>query len=383
MFSRTLCCGLLVWLAIPLGEAAAQQTAADTIFRNGVVVTSDEAFSIHQAIAIHGNRVLALGSDEEILKLASPSTEIYGLNGMFVMPGMTDAHCHPYALGRDAEKDEWFDAGGTKNFDQLVARVRDHVATIKPGKWIIGGGWSQEDWPGQELPVHDALSAVSPDNPIFFYRRGGNSGFSNAKALEIAGIDRNMPDPYGGKIYRKENGDPTGFVVNMGNNLITAHFPSDRKPDSYHRTVYRNAARRANAVGLTGWHDAGTDPHSIRIYKQLVDRDELTVRANVMLQNPRLETVDEMVEYLKRYRVVNYGGSDFLQVRSVKVFSMARWGLAGHASSFLIWMTQLPMLMTVSTKSRQCIWARLPRPACFLGCRFVPTRLGPVPTMIC
>lgn len=308
----------------------AQQTAADVILKNGVVVTADESFSVHQAIAIHGRRLLAVGTNEEILKLASSNTEVYDLNGKFVMPGMTDAHCHPFALGADgSDKSDWFDAGGTENFEELVERVRKHVETIEPGTWIIGGGWNQENWLGQELPVHDALSAVSPDNPIFFYRQGGNSAFANAKALEIASIDRNTPDPEGGKIYRKENGDPTGFVVNMGNNLIKAHFPEEQKPDSYYRSIYRNAARRANAVGLTGWHDAGTDPHSIRIYKQLVDRNELNVRANVMIQNPRLETVEEMVDYFKRHRVVNYRGSQFLQVRSVKVFFDGALGSRG------------------------------------------------------
>ena len=324
-------CGLFVVCQLfPNSTTVAQQAAADIIFKNGVVVTADEKFSTHQAIAIHGRRVLAVGSNDEMLKLASGNTRVFDLNGNFLMPGMTDAHCHPYALGTEGmEKNDWFDAGGTENFEQLVERVRKHVETIEPGKWIIGGGWNQEDWPDQKLPVHDALSAVSPENPIFFYRRGGNSAFANAKALEIAGIDRNTPDPEGGKIYRKDNGDPTGFVVNMGNNLIKAHFPDDLKPDSYYRNIYRNAARRANAVGLTGWHDAGTDPHSIRIYKQLVDRNELSVRANVMIQNPRLESVEEMVEYFQRHRVVNYNGNNFLQVRSVKVFFDGALGSRG------------------------------------------------------
>ena len=307
-----------------------QQPVADIIFENGFIVTSDESFSIHNAIAIQGNRILAVGTTVELRQHASGNTKIYDLKGQFVMPGMTDSHCHPFALGsRGGEKDNWFDAGGTTNFSELVERIRKHVSKIEAGEWIIGGGWNQEEWPDQKLPIHDALSDVSPDNPVFLYRQGGNSAFANAKALAISEIDRETPDPEGGKIYRKNNGDPTGFVVNMGNNLIKAHFPNDRKPDSYYRDIYKNASRRANEVGLTGWHDAGTDPHSIRIYRQLVDSDELTVRANVMLQNPRLKKVDDMVEFFNRHRVVNYGGNHFLQVRSVKVYFDGALGSRG------------------------------------------------------
>lgn len=146
--------------------------------------------------------------------------------------------------------------------------------------------------------------AGQPGLPVSTGR--GNSSFANARALEIAGIDAETPDPYGGKIARKPNGEPTGFLVNMGNNLVKAHFPKLMKPDEWYRGIYRDAARQANAVGLTGWHDAGNEPEHIAIYKQLVDRGELTVRANVMLQNPRL-SFDETVDYFQTHRVVNYG----------------------------------------------------------------------------
>lgn len=324
-----LCLLILMSLSSPT-NARDRQHVADLILVDGKIITVDDEFSIHQALAIKGNRILQVGTNDAIRKLADADTRVLQLDGAFVMPGMVDSHCHPFALGeRGSENNDWFDASGTKDFAELVQRVKEHVATISDGEWIIGGGWNQEEWPGNELPVHDALSAVSPNNPIFLYRDGGNSAFANAKALEIAGITRNTPDPEGGNIYRKANGDPTGFVVNMGNNLIKAHFPEDQKPDEYYREVYIRAGQRANEVGLTGWHDAGTSPNMIRIYKQLVDRREITVRANVMLQNPRLPSVEQMVEDFSKHRVVNYGGEHFLQVRSVKVYFDGALGSRG------------------------------------------------------
>lgn len=294
---------------------------ADKIYHSGKVVTVDSDFSIRQAIALKADRIIAVGNTDEIKKLAGPKTLMVDLKGKFLMPGMVDCHCHPDALGKRGLKgNDWFNAGGTKDFEELVERVRNHVKTLKPGKWIIGGGWNQENWPGKELPIHDKLSAVSPNNPIFFYRHGGNSAFANAKALEIAGITKETKDPKGGKIYRKENGEPTGFVVNMGNNMIKKHFPNERKPDQYYQRMYINAARQANEVGLTGWHDAGTGPGTIRIYHQLAKTKKLTVRANVMLQNPRLETVEKMVKYFRQHRSINPTGDFFLQIRSVKVY---------------------------------------------------------------
>lgn len=301
---------------------------ASLVLRGAKVATVDSSFSMAGAVAISGNRITYVGDDGGASRFIGPQTKVLDLAGKFVMPGLVDAHCHPYNLGGDGEKDDFFDVGRAKTFDEMVELLGVKAQSLKPGEWIIGGGWDQNRWPGKQLPVHDKVSAVTPDNPVFLYRDGGNSAFANAKALEIAGITRDTPDPYGGQIHRKENGEPTGFVVNMGNNLIKRHFPEDNKPDAYYRARYIKAAKRANAVGLTGWHDAGNEPEHIAIYKQLVDRGELTVRSNVMLQNPRLE-YDETVSYFRKHRVLNYGGQQMLQVRSVKVFFDGALGSRG------------------------------------------------------
>lgn len=301
--------------------------ATDLVLRNGKIATADRAFTIQESIAIEGDKIVYVGPDAGIDRYIDSSTHVIELNGKFVMPGMTDAHCHPFNLGR-IDDEERFSVAGTTSFQEVVDKVELETRTLEPGEWIIGSGWSEQDWQVKELPEHDTLSAVSPDNPVFLYRRGGNSSFVNEKALEIAGIDRNTPDPYGGQIYHKADGDPSGFLVNMGNNLVKAYFPKPDKPYEYYRDIYQNAARISHSVGLTGWHDAGIYPDQIAVYRKMVDRGELNIRVNAMIQNPREGNLEE---HFRSLRVVNYGGYDMFQVRSVKVYFDGALGSRGAA----------------------------------------------------
>lgn len=301
---------------------------ADIVIRGGKVATVDADFSFAEAVAIRGNTIVYVGKNSGVSSFVGAETRVLDLDGELVMPGFIDAHCHPFNLGRPDE--ETFSVAGSDTYAELVEKVRQKVATLEPGEWIIGSGWSEQDWPDKQLPIHDALSAISPENPVFLYRRGGNSSFVNQKALDIAGITAATPDPYGGQIARKANGEPTGFLVNMGNNLVKDHFPDENKPDAWYQDIYKEAARLSNAVGLTGWHDAGAFPKDIAIYKQLVDQDALTIRVNMMLKNPRL-SYDETVAYYKKHRVLNYGGEGMFQVRSVKVHFDGALGSRGAA----------------------------------------------------
>jgi len=314
-------------LACAVGAGCADTGSADLVLRGGKVATVDSEFSIHQAVAVKDGKIVYVGSDDGVEEFVGFGTRVIELDGMLVTPGMVDAHGHPFNLG-NVDEPETFSVRGSASWDEVVERVAAQIATMEPGEWLIGGGWYQDDWEDNTIPEHDGLSAVSPDNPVFLYRRGGNSAFVNAKALEIAGITAETPDPYGGVIGRKADGSPSGFLVNMGNNLVSDHFPEPDRPLAWYTDAYKRAAERANEVGLTGWHDAGIDPIYIDAYKALVDAGELNVRVNAMLQNPRR---GDLREYFAQHRVVNYGGRDLFQVRSVKVFFDGALGSRGAA----------------------------------------------------
>ena len=242
-----------------LFSGCGKTSRADLVLANGKIATVDREFTIHQALAIGRGRILYVGSNQGAKKFLSRSTKVIDLKGKLVVPGMVDSHGHPFNLGKTEDNDS-FSVRGSRSYQEVVDRVAEKIKTMKPGEWLTGGGWYQDDWQDNSLPVHDPLSAVSPENPIFLYRRGGNSCLVNQKALYIASITRETPDPYGGKIIRKPNGDPTGVLVNMGNNMVKKHFPKPSRPLSWYEDGYLNAARMCNEVGLTGWHDAGIDP---------------------------------------------------------------------------------------------------------------------------
>ena len=319
--------GCFATLVCAAGTGCVDSGAADLVLRGGKIATVDAGFSIHQAIAVKDGQIEFVGSDEGVESYIGRGTQVIELGGKLVTPGMVDAHGHPFNLG-NVDEPETFSVRGSTSWDEVVERVAAKIETLEPGEWLIGGGWYQDDWEDNSIPEHDGLSAVSPNNPVFLYRRGGNSAFVNAKALEIAGIDETTPDPYGGVIGRKADGTPSGFLVNMGNNLVSDHFPEPDRPLSWYVDVYKRAADRANEVGLTGWHDAGIGPTLIDAYKALVDEGELNVRVNAMLQNPRR---GDLEEYFSQHRIVNYGGRDLFQVRSVKVFFDGALGSRGAA----------------------------------------------------
>jgi len=308
-------------------SACSNTGAADLVLRGGKVATVDSEFSIQQAIAVKDGLIAYVGADDGVERFIGSDTRVIDISGMLVTPGMVDAHGHPFNLG-NLEEEETFSVRGTSSWSEVVQQVAEKVETMAPGEWLIGGGWYQDDWEDNTIPEHDGLSAVSPDNPVFLYRRGGNSAFVNARALEIAGITSETPDPYGGVIGRKADGSPSGFLVNMGNNLVSEHFPEPDRPLTWYMDVYRRAAERANEVGLTGWHDAGIGPTLIDAYKALVDEGQLNVRVNAMLQNARRENLED---YFGEHRVVDYGGRDLFQVRSVKVFFDGALGSRGAA----------------------------------------------------
>ena len=310
------------------------QVIADMVLTGGKVVTVDSSFSIAEAVAIKDGKIVFVGSAKDAEAFVDSTTQVLDMKGKFVMPGLHDSHCHPEGLGDSGKEDgpdNSVSLSSAKSFDEMVEIIGEKAKTLEPGVWIRGGGWSQEDWGDKQLPVHDKVSAVTPDNPVFLYRRGGNSAFVNAKAMELVDITPETPDPFGGKIYRKADGkSPTGFLTNMGNNLVHEHknFPHTTYTKEEHQNVYLTAQETCHALGLTGWTDAGTSERAIQIYESLVDEGKLKMRSNVMLLNCR---GDSLEKYYSRLKALNYGGEHMMQCRSIKVYYDGALGSRGAA----------------------------------------------------
>ena len=195
----------------------AQSPSADTIFLHGDILTgahlraSDTSATPARvrAVAISKGRIVAIGSDDEILKLKSPHTEVFDLNGAFAMPGFNDAHTHIAGAGQQKLT---VDLIGTKSLEEMQSRIKAYAATLPAGSWIKGGGWDHTLWPSKTLPTRADLDSVTAGHPAVFERVDGHILVANTAALTAAGITTSTPSPSGGQIDHDATGSLTGIL---------------------------------------------------------------------------------------------------------------------------------------------------------------------------
>jgi predicted amidohydrolase YtcJ len=315
---------VLAGRAIATGAVAAQSAArpADLVLQNGKIVTVDDARPEAQAIAITGDTITALGSDREIRAYVGPATQVIDLHGALATPGFIDAHVHFTGVG-DAAKN--LKLSTAKTWDDIVRMVGDAAKKAKPGEWILGRGWHQEKWsatpsPNVEgFPLHEALSRVSPDNPVWLTHASGHAGFANAFAMKMAEVTKSTADPEGGKILRDTGGNATGLFNERAQSLVATALARDlatrtpAKVEADLREVIELASREALSKGLTSVHDAGSPPLTIEVMKKVVDERKLPLRVWMMLR----EDAARLAADMPKYRVVNYGDKRFT-VRATK-----------------------------------------------------------------
>ena len=194
-----------------------QSAAPDTLFVHGRILTGahlsgpDASKTPAQvsALAVSATRIIAVGSDAEILKLRGPNTQVVDLAGAFVVPGFNDAHTHIAGAGQQKLT---VDLDGTKSLAEMLDRIRAYTASAAPGQWIVGAGWDHTLWPSKTLPSRTDLDTVTAGHPAVFFRTDGHIVVANSAALAASGITAASPDPAGGKIDRDPAGTPTGIV---------------------------------------------------------------------------------------------------------------------------------------------------------------------------
>lgn len=296
---------------------------ADLVLRNGKIVTVDPKKPQAEAVAIRGEHIVAVGSNEEIRPYIGEHTEVIELDGKLLIPGFIEGHGHFMGIGSAKMS---LDLTKVKTWDEVVEMVADAAKKTKPGDWILGRGWHQEKWetkprPNVEgFPTHESLSRVSPQNPVFLVHASGHAGFANAKALELAGITRTTPNPAGGEILRDARGNPTGLLRETAQGLVRRainEWRARRSPEELEteaRLQAELAAQECVSKGITSFQDAGSSFETIDLFKKLVDERKLPLRLWVMVR----ENNDVLAKNLPRYRMVNYGNKR-LTVRAIKV----------------------------------------------------------------
>lgn len=264
-------------LLLGITPAAAQQAPADIILTGGKIVTVDARFTIAEALAIRGQRIVAVGSGAEIDKLKGPQTRTIALNGRTVIPGLIDNHSH---WVRAAEHNELrFDGVTTRK--RAIALLTARVASAKPGEWIaVLGGWSEQQFTDEERGFPRAeLDALAPNNPVVL-QSVYNHTYLNSAALKAAGIDETTANPPGGRIEKDDTGKLTGVVRGAGGvAFVAAKVPHADEENWFANT--RQLVAYLNSLGITAWSDLGgrgMSPRHYEPYRRLADAGELNVR---------------------------------------------------------------------------------------------------------
>lgn len=226
--------------------------AADLAVVNARIWTGNPSRPWANALAVRGERLIAVGSGAEIAKLAGPATKSIDAHGQFVVPGFIDSHVHFVTGGEELSSVQLRDARTPQEF---IRRVKEYAATLPKGAWVTGGTWDHQNW-GGELPRKDWIDSVTPDNPVWIERLDGHMALANSLAIAAAKVARDTKDIEGGTIVRDASGEPTGIFKDNAESLIDRATP-DPTPEQVDRAIDAAMAYVASK-GVTSVHDMGS-----------------------------------------------------------------------------------------------------------------------------
>ena len=281
----------------------------DLVIVNATVHTMDPGQTVAQAIAIFGDRIVAVGTDKEIKKLAGPLTRTIDAGKRLVLPGFNDSHVHFLSGGFQLSSVDLRDADSPQEF---ADRIRRFSEKLPAGRWITGGDWDHERWPGAKLPTKDLIDRFTPQTPVFVSRLDGHMALANSLALKLAGVTRETVDPAGGLIVRdQKTGEPTGVLKDAAMGYVWKTVPESSFAEKL--AAARAATEHAAKLGVTSVQDmsAGDD---VGVYQTLLDRGELKTRIYAVSPLPAWER-------LARTGVRAHFGSAMLRIGGLKGFA--------------------------------------------------------------
>src|SRR6478735_6566545 len=263
-------------VAFALATSALAQPA-DLVLRGGRVITVDKDWRVAQAVAIRDGRFLAVGSDAAIAPHIGPNTQVIELAGKTVVPGLIDSHLHQLFAGLNGPAVQLLN---TRTVAQVQEAIGERVSRTPPGQWVMASsGWHESILDEGRMPTRQELDKVSPSNPVFI-PRGGHVVTVNSKALELAGITKETPNPEGGVIVRDEaTGEATGVLLETAATLVRKVLPP---PPANVAELLKIAMRNLNSYGLVGVVEPGVDERQMALYRAVHDAGDMTVRTDVL-----------------------------------------------------------------------------------------------------
>lgn len=302
-------------LLVPFGAlvlAAQTHPAADLIISNAKIWTVDKGHPTGQAVAVLGDRIVAVGSNSDVDAWRGPGTHVIDAFGHFLIPGFNDAHVHFVSGGLQLASIDLNDATSAEEF---VRRIAERAKKTPKGEWIRGGDWDETKWTPAHLPTREMIDPVTSDNPVFVTRYDGHMGVANSIALRLAGITAQTPDPPGGVIVRDPQGNPTGGLKDAALDLMDRTIP----PLSHEQRLQavKRALAHAASLGVTSvqeMDDNGEELENIAVYAELLQRGELTAR---IYTAPLIKYVDDLAKIGVRHAF----GGPYLRIGALKTFA--------------------------------------------------------------
>ena len=293
---------------------------ADTVVHSVTGYTSTATGDIQNFSVLvfdDNGRIVATGDDELAAEHAH-ATRLDG-SGKFILPGLTDSHAHVASQGFLTAQ---LNLAGTPSVEAAVEEIAIYARTNPGSGWIEGRGWNQVLWPVQEFPTASQIDSVVSDRPVYLRRIDGHAAWANSKALEIAGIDVDTPDPVGGRIVRDSNGNAAGTLIDNAMALVAGKIPPPSRED--YRKAFLAAFEELTALGLTSVHDAGIGIAEAEAYIAMADDNQMSMRIYAMLAGAR-ENLDAIGAPIQSY------GNDRLAIASVKIVADGAFGSRGAA----------------------------------------------------
>lgn len=300
---------VLYSVVLPRQTRAQSKPAADLIITGAKIWTVDKTMPSAEAVAVLGERIVAVGSSADVDAWRGPHTRVIDAAGKLLLPGFNDAHVHFVSGGKQLDSVQLNDASSPQEF---ARRIADRTKLTPKGEWITGGNWDETKWNPSNLPTKELIDGLTPDTPVFVSRYDGHMGLANSMALRLAGITSKTPDPPGGRIVRDAQGNPTGALKDAATDYIDKVIP----PLSHDQRlrIVKRALAYAASVGVTSVQHMVADYDDIAVYAELLQRGELTTR---IYAAPLITQVDDQA----KLGIGHAFGGPYLRIGAVKAFA--------------------------------------------------------------
>ena len=305
-----------------LGLVFSASSKADLVLRNGLIYTMDASRSWAESVAVQNGKIVYVGDDIGIQPYVGPNTTTIQLNGRFVLPGFIDGHVHPISAGTELTQ---CGLGEANTKEEVLAKIKSCAEADTKSAWLFGNTWSLPAFPNAN-PQKEWLDAIIPDRPALMTAADGHSTWVNSKALEMAGVTKDTPDPPNGRIERNAQGEPSGTLRESASDLIYRIAPQPSMEEQL--AGLKQALYKMNAFGITSFNDASvsdsTTPGAVKgldIYREADKRGILTARVVAsMYANPEgsMDQVLQQVEKFKKLRA-EYTANN-VRATAVKIF---------------------------------------------------------------